>query len=285
MSAFALQPLSSAIGAEIIGLNLKQPLTRETQQALVEAWHQHLILVFKQQHLSFEEHIAFSKYFGSLDDHASIPSFRHPDYPEILLVTNYESNGKKLSVGRQWHSDLSTTTRPAKGSLLRCALLPPVGGDTMFCNMYRAWETLSPGLQALLVDRDALHDMAIARETQKMRTAEEIAGIRKRNPPVYQPIARKHDETGRLALYVSEMTTVRIEGLHEGESEAILQYLYKHSVASENVYRHRWNTGDLVLWDNRCAMHIALADYDTSQPRRMYRTTLLGQTSGRIAHL
>ncbi|MEI6117310.1 MAG: TauD/TfdA family dioxygenase [Burkholderiales bacterium] len=283
MPAFTLVPLSSALGAQVIGLDLKGPISADTAQALIEAWHEHVVLLFRGQHLNFEEHIAFSRTFGELDDHASIPTFRHPDHPEVLLVTNYEANGTKLAVGRQWHSDLSTTTRPAKGSMLRCETLPPAGGDTMFCNMVKAWDNLSPAMRSLLEGRNALHDMAISRETQKVRTPGQIADIRRRNPPVWQPIARQHDDTGRRALYVSEMTTVRIDGLHEGESDAILNYLYAHSTLPENVYRHRWQVGDLLLWDNRSAMHIALADYELSATRVMYRTTLLGEPSGIIA--
>jgi taurine dioxygenase len=212
-----------------------------------------------------------------------VPKFRHPEHPEILLVNNFESTGKRLSVGRQWHSDLSTTTQPAKGSLLNAITLPPVGGDTMFCNMYRAWETLSPLYREWLDGRDALHDMTVARETMARRTPTELDEIRKRNPPVYQPIARLHPGTGRKALYVSEMTTVSIEGLTREESAPILQFLYEHSTPPENVYRHVWRPHDMILWDNRCVMHIALSDYDLDQKRTMHRTTLLGEPSGRVA--
>lgn len=281
--SFTLRPLSSALGAEVLGLDLTRPLPDATVAALIDAWHEHLLLLFRGPPLDFARHVAVSRRFGDLDDHAAIPKFRHPEHPEVLLVTNYEAGGKKLAVGRQWHSDLSTTTRPAKGSLLYCAELPPVGGDTMFCNMYRAWETLSPGLQAMLDGRHALHDMAIARETQKNRSSDEIADIRRRNPPVYQPVARVHDGTGRKALYVSEMTTAAFEDMTTDESMPLLQYLFDHSVRHENVYRHQWRPGDLMLWDNRCAMHIALADYDPAARRIMYRTTLLGAPSGRIA--
>jgi taurine dioxygenase len=280
---FTLQPLASAIGVQVIGLDLREPLSDECIEALRHAWHEHTILLFRGQTLDHHQHIAFSRRFGALDDHASIPKFRHPEHPEVLLVTNYESGGKRLAVGRQWHSDLSTTTRPAKGSLLYCSVLPPVGGDTMFCNMYRAWETLSPGMQSMLDGRLALHDMAVARETQANRSADELADIRRRNPPVFQPVARVHDESGRKALYVSEMTTVGFEDMTRAESRQLLEYLHEHSTQPENVYRHRWQVGDLMMWDNRSAMHIALADYDQTQPRIMFRTTLLGNASGRIA--
>jgi taurine dioxygenase len=281
---FSVRPLGSALGAEIIGLDLTAPLDPDTVEALHAAWAEHLVLLFRGQQLTPPQQIAFSRYFGMLDDHAAIPKFRHPEYPEILLVNNFEAaTGKKLSVGRQWHSDLSTTLRPAKGSLLHAQQLPPVGGDTMFCNMYRAWESLSPLYREWLDGRWALHDMTIARETRLQRTPAELDEIRRRNPPVYQPIVRVHDVTGRKALYVSEMTTVSIEGLTVEESASILHHLYERSTVHENVYRHVWQPADLLMWDNRCAMHIALSDYDLTATRRMYRTTLLGTPSGRIA--
>ncbi len=280
---FGLKRLSSALGAEVTGLDLTRELDAATVDALREAWHEHVILLFRNLDLTFEQHVAFSRHFGALDDHAAIPKFRHPDHPEILLVTNFESTGKRLPVGRQWHSDLSTTTRPAMGSLLYCRELPEVGGDTMFCNMYKAWDSLSPTMREMLDGRQALHDMTAARETRAARSQTELEDIRRRNPPVYQPIARVHDGSGRKALYVSEMTTVGIEGMTAEESAPLLEFLYRHSVVPENVYRHRWQVGDLMMWDNRSAMHIALSDYDASQRRMMYRTTLLGQPSGRIA--
>lgn len=281
---FSVCPLGSALGAEIVGLDMTAALDGDIIAALNAAWHEHLVLLFRGQQLSPAQQIAFSRAFGELDDHAAIHKFRHPEYPEILLVNNLEAaTGKKLSVGRQWHSDLSTTLRPAKGSLLHAQQLPSVGGDTMFCNMYRAWETLSPLYREWLDGRHALHDMTVARETRLQRTPAELDDIRRRNPPVYQPMARRHEATGRKALFVSEMTTVSIEGLTLEESAPILNFLFAHSTPHENVYRHVWRPADALLWDNRCVMHIALADYDLSQARTMYRTTLLGQPSGRVA--
>lgn len=281
---FTLRKLGSALGAEVVGLDISAPLGGDTVAALLSAWHEHQILLFRGRQLTPAQQIAFSRHFGELDDHAAIPKFRHPEYPEILLVNNFEAGtGKQLAVGRQWHSDLSTTLRPAKGSLLHAQQLPSVGGDTMFCNMYRAWESLSPLYREWLDGRWALHDMTLARETRLQRTPAELDDIRRRNPPVYQPIVRVHDVTGRKALYVSEMTTASIEGLTAEESAPILKFLYERSTVYENVYRHVWRPADLVLWDNRCAMHIALADYDLAETRRMYRTTLLGVPSGRIA--
>ena len=279
-----IKRLNAALGAEISGLDMSRELDCDTVEALHRAWAEHLVLVFRDQPLTPQTQIRFSQYFGELDDHAAIPKFRHPDHPHILMVNNLEvATNKKLSVGRQWHSDLSTTLHPAKASLLHAIKLPSVGGDTMFCNMYRAWDSLSPQLQRWLEPLDALHDMTLAKETRKQRTPAELEEIRKRNPPVYQPICKRHDSTGRKALYVSEMTTCQIEGLTPEESQPILQYLFAASTVHENVYRHVWRQGDSVLWDNRCAMHIALADYDQDETRTMHRTTIKGVASGRLA--
>ncbi|NYZ16547.1 TauD/TfdA family dioxygenase [Azospirillum sp. RWY-5-1] len=283
MSDVTIRKRASALGAEVVGLDLREELTEDVVRRLRAAWLEHIVLVFRGQDLTHEQHIAFSRRFGALDDHDSIPKFRHPDHAEILLVTNFENTGKRLAVGRQWHSDLSTTTRPAMGSLLYCQEAPSAGGDTMFANMYRAWETLTPAFRSMLEGRFALHDMTVAKETRSRRSAEELADIRRRNPPVLQPVARVHDETGRPALYVAEMTSMVLEGMTEEESAPILRFLYEHSVVPENVYRHRWQPGDLLMWDNRCAIHIALGDYGDDERRMMYRTTLLGAPSGRLA--
>lgn len=280
-----IRRLNASLSAEISGVDMTAELSSDTIAALHAAWSDHLVLVFRAQPLTPEQQIRFSRYFGELDDHRSIPKFRHVDHPEILMVNNREvATNKKLSVGRQWHSDLSTTVTPAKGSLLHAIQLPSVGGDTMFCNMYRAWDKLSPRLQTWLCSVDALHDMTLAQETRKQRSPAELDDIRKRNPPVFQPICRVHEVTGKKALYVSEMTTSRIDGLTEEESQPILEYLFKQSTVPENVYRHVWRKGDSVLWDNRCVMHIALADYDESEIRTMHRTTLRGVPSGRISN-
>lgn len=282
--SFTVHKLGSALGAEVRGLDITRPLDSDTVASLHAAWSDHLVLVFRDQELTPAQQIAFARYFGELDDHAAIPTFRHPEHPEILMVNNREvATGKKLSVGRQWHSDLSTTLHPAMGSLLHAVQLPSVGGDTMFCNMYRAWEQLSPLLQQWLEDQYAVHDMTLAHETRQQRSPAELEEIARRNPPVLQPVCRVHDMTGRRALYVSEMTTSHIQGLTFEESQPLLHYLYAQSTVHENVYRHVWRKGDSVLWDNRCTMHIALADYDPAEIRRMHRCTLRGRASGQLA--
>src|SRR5688500_17089794 len=145
--------LSNALGAEVMGVDLAKPLSDADFEAIRSAWHEHLVLLFRGQQLSPQEHIVFSRRFGDLDRHEALPRYRHPDHAEIFMVTNHEIDGKPSATrntGRQWHNDMSYTTRPALGSLLYCRESPPVGGDTMFANMYRAYEALSAPMRHFL---------------------------------------------------------------------------------------------------------------------------------------
>jgi taurine dioxygenase len=273
-------PLAAALAAEVRGLDLSAPLRDETVEVLRHAWRDHQVLLFRGQRLSHAQHVAFSRRFGELDDHASIPAFRDKDFPEILRVANDVVGGRKQPVGRQWHSDLSITLNPARGSLLRCEVTPPVGGDTMFANTAAAYESLSAPIQRLLDGLEAVHDIATARQN---RGRTDLAEARRRAPPVVHPMVRIHPETGRKALYVNEMSVRQIVGLTEEESRAILELVFAHVTRAENTYRHRWSPGDLLMWDNDATQHIALADYDINVPRVLYRTTILGEGRGRLA--
>lgn len=279
--AITIRRLAAGLGAEIGGVDLTHAVDDATFAEIEQAWRDHLVVLFRGQDLTHEQHIAFSGRFGPLDDHAAIPNFRDPDYPQILPVTNQEISGRKQPVGRQWHSDLSTTLKPARASLLRSKVIPPVGGDTMFTNMYLAYETLSDKMKEIIDPLQAIHDMTVARHSRG-RDPAELAAARKRNPPVAHPVVRVHPETGKRALYVSEMTTTGIVGMTDEESASLLQFLYRHSVQPEFTYRHKWQVNDLLAWDNRCTMHLALSDYDIEVPRKLYRTTLLGEPSGHL---
>ncbi len=279
-----VRPLANALGAEVSGIDLAKPLRPGEAEALREAWHAHLVLVFPGQRLSPAAHIAFSRHFGELDRHEALPRYRHPDHPEIFMITNHEVDGKPSATrntGRQWHNDLSYTTRPATGALLYCRECPPVGGDTMFANMYRAYETLSKPMRDFLDPLWAVHDVMGSRDLRK-RDPAQVAEIRRLNPPVAQPVVRTHPQTGRKALNVHEMMCTHFVGMSREESRPILEFLYEHSTPHENVYRHRWQVDDLLMWDNRCTLHIALADYEHTSPRHMLRTTLLGEPMGRL---
>lgn len=275
-----VRPLATALGAEVSGVDLARPLDDETVTALRQAWRQYLVLVFHDQPLTHEQHVNFTRRFGELDDHSAIPKFRDPVVHEILNVRNDEVGGRRQPVGRQWHSDLSITLRPSRGAMLRCEVRPPVGGDTMFANACLAYETLSEPLRAMIDKLSAVHDIAAARQN---RGRSDLAEARLRTPPVVHPMVRTHPETGKKALFVNEMSTCKIIGLSDTESESILKLLFAHTARPENTYRHRWEVNDLVIWDNESTQHLALDDYDINVPRIMYRTTLLGGPSGRLA--
>lgn len=278
--------LAHALGAEITGVDLRQPLDKAAEAEVRRAWLENLVIVFPGQELAPAQQIAFGRLFGELDDHKSVPFYRHPEHPEIYLITNRQIGGKPSETrdtGRAWHSDHSFTTRPTMATMLYCREIPPVGGTTMFANMYMAYDTLSDGLKSVLDKLEAVHSFAYyAARGLKGRDPQQIAHMNRINPPVAQPVVRVHPETGRKALYVSEMMTSRFAGMTREESAGLLQYLFRHSVQPEFTYRHHWKVDDLLMWDNRCTLHLAPADYTHDQPRHMHRITVLGPPSGRL---
>jgi taurine dioxygenase len=283
MATIGIRRLSNALGAEVTGVDLARPMDDATFDAVQKAWNQHLVLLFRGQDITPEQHVAFSRRLGDLDQNDANPFYRLEEHPEILQITNRKKDGKlsdTRNTGRNWHSDLSYTLHPAKGSLLNCREKPEVGGDTMFTNMYLAYETLSEKMRDFLDDLWAVHDFSLVAgigDRDPAKTAE----LLRINPPVAQPVVRVHPETGRKALFVSERVR-KFVGMTEAESRPILRFLCDHATRHEFVYRHQWQVNDLVMWDNRCTMHLALADFDQSQPRHMLRTTLLGEPMGRL---
>jgi taurine dioxygenase len=283
MGNLRVEPLGYALGAEVTGVDLRRPLDPALRTAINEAWLRHLVLVFPGQDLSTTEQIAFARHFGELDKHAFQPRYTHPDHREILLVTNKLIDGKPSdtrNTGRNWHTDLAFTPRPAKGALLRCKEKPPVGGDTMFANLTLAYETLTPRLQAFIEDMEAIHDVSLVKGIEQ-RDPEKVAELKRLNPPVAHRVVQVHPETGRKSLMVGQRIR-GILGLSDGESAALLRFLNEHAESPEFVYRHRWSVDDIVMWDNRCTQHVALPDFDQTQPRLMLRCSLEGEVTGRL---
>ena len=278
-----MRQLSYALGAEVLGVDLTQQLSESGFGEIYRAFLDHGILLLRGQKVSREQHIEFSRRFGELDRHDSLPRDRHPEYPELLMVTNLpQADGQPSNsryTGQLWHSDLSFTLVPSLGSLLRAIEVPPVGGDTMFCNMYAAYDALSAGMKALIADLHGVH-----------RPERKNAGIspewerenQRINPPVAQPVVRVHPETGRRALYIGEKVK-SLEGMTEEESRPLIEYLIRHATRPQFLYRHQWKQDDILIWDNRCTMHVALGDYDPSLRRHMERTTVMGTPSGHVA--
>jgi taurine dioxygenase len=282
--ALGVRKLSYALGAEITGLDLRKPLDAATAAEVRRIWLDNLVIVIRDQDITPEQQVAFGRHFGPLDDHKSLPFYRLDGVPEIFLITNKMVNGKPSETkdtGRLWHSDHSFTTHPTMASALYCKEIPEIGGNTLFTNMYMAYDSLSDGLKKLLDGLEAVHDLSDY-VPFRSRNLEQRAEMQRINPAVAQPVVRVHGETGRKALYVSEALTFRFVGMTEEESAGLMQFLWRRSVQPEFTYRHEWRPGDLLMWDNRCAMHMAPADYAPGQPRLMHRITILGTPSGRL---
>ena len=280
--ALQLRPLSHSLGAEILDIditrNFSEPEFAQIRQALLD----HGILLFRNQNVSREQHIEFSRRFGPLDRHDNLPRDRHPEYPELLMVTNEPKPSGAPSdsryTGRVWHSDMSFTLVPAMGSLLRSFTVPPVGGDTMFANMSMAYDYLSEGMKKMI---DGLHGVHTSARKIVDLSADREAETRRLNPPIAQPVVRVHPETGRKALYIGEKVK-RFVDMTEEESRPLIKYLCEHATRPEFVYRHQWRANDILMWDNRCTMHIALADFDETKRRHLERTTVMGTPSGYV---
>jgi taurine dioxygenase len=274
--ALQIRRLSYALGAEVSGVDISKSIDAATFDQIHRAFLDNLILLFRDQPLDQQQFIAFSRRFGELDPHEGIAMDRHPDYPEILLNTNKPKPGGRTGFGYSatlWHSDRPGGFEPALASALRSIEVPEVGGDTMFANMYLAYETLSDAMKKLISELhtvywggNRLYDTS---SPEKLRQSQQA------NPPIALPICRRHEETGRTALYLGERAR-QIVGLTEAESRPLIDYLCRHAARPQFVYRHCWRNHDLIIWDNRCINHLAVDDYDKTQTRYLERTTIMG---------
>lgn len=276
--------LSYALGAEVMGVDLSKPLDDKTFSAVNQAFLEYCVLLFRGQCLTRGQHMAFSRRFGELETYETKPAdVRVADVPEILLVVSRpKPNGEPASgrhTGAEWHTDTSHLPIAAAASLLRAVELPGIGGDTMFANMYRAYDTLSGGMKSLLAGLHGVH--MLTKAEYDLSTPERAAESRRQFPAAAHPVVRVHPESGRKALYVNDQVRLFV-GMTSAESKPLLSYLTQHAVRPQNVYRHRWEKDDLVMWDNRCLLHTALADYDRTRIRHMERTTVHGDLSGYV---
>jgi taurine dioxygenase len=281
--SLVIQPVSPHIGAEVIGADLGQPvgdnLFRELRQAWVDADG---LLVVRDQQLTPEQQIAFSRRFGELataGDNPVIQKYALPGYPEIFRVSNKkEKDGEPLGredAGTYWHADGTWQTHPSKASILYGIEIPRVGGNTMFADLYQAWETLTPTMQRMLDGLQAVHAMANASGTSFEREFTGKGDVVNAKAAVH-PLAITHPDSGRKALFVNRGYTQQIVGLSRTESDALLAFLFQHSTAPELVYRHAWRPRDLVIWDNRCTAHYAIPDYKAIGDRYLHRTSVKG---------
>jgi len=280
-----LRKLSYALGAEVRDVQVGGPMSEQAFGEIYQAFLDYGILLFRGQDVTREQHIEFSRRFGELDRHDALPRDRRKDYPELLMVTNEPKPDGSPSdtkyTGRQWHSDMSFTTAPSLGSLLRCYAVPEVGGDTLFASMYLAYDALSDGMKKLIANLHGVHFSGTRKLANDNTGVERQAEQKRINPPVAQPVVRVHPETGRKALYIGEKVR-RFDGMTEDESKPLIDFLVAHATRPEFVYRHQWRANDILAWDNRCTMHQALGDFDETQLRHLERTTVLGTPSGYV---
>jgi taurine dioxygenase len=271
-----------ALGAEIGGVDIGGPLDEQTVHALRAAWHDHLVLLFRGQRMTDETLVEFSRYFGTLEK-APIPekirggTTHVPLLPEVAVVSNVVENG--VAIGAlgdgelSWHNDMTYLQNPPPASILCAVELPPSGGDTWFCNMYRAYETLPEGLKARIANLAANHDSSYTSAGTLRRGFEEVSDVSKA-PGAKHPLVIRHPATGRRALYLGRRLNGYVVGLPLEESEALLDELWGHATQPQHAIAHAWRLGDVVMWDNRCTMHRRDA-FDPSARRILHRTQLL----------
>ncbi len=278
--SFDVRPLPGPVGAEIIGLDLSHELNAADFARVHQAHLDHHLLVFRDQRITPQQHVDFSRRFGPLMIHV-LHQFHLAGHPEILIVSNILEDGKPIGLGdagKYWHSDISYKPLPSLGSLLHAQELPSEGGDTLFANMHLAYDTLPVALRNAIDGKQAVHSyLAQYGQLQKEGnwrpnlSAQQIAQVQE----VVHPVVRTHPENGKRALFVSEGFTTRLVNVPEDESRALLAELFAHSVRPEHIYRHRWQPQDLVFWDNRSLIHLAGGTPDHLR-RKLYRTTIEG---------
>jgi len=269
-----VRPVSDALGAEILDVDLSQDLSDEVFGEIHRAHLEFSVIVFRDQQLSPLRQKIFSARFGTLMSHA-IERFRHPDHPEVMVMTNLQDAGRRSvgasRAGFEWHSDQSYKPAPALGSMLYGIECPPVGANTEFANMYAAHDALPAARKSPIEDRLGIHDYAWAWATYYKDRPPLSDAEKAMLPPVLHPLIRVHPETGRKALYLSEGMTRSIAGMPEDAGRALVLELNEFATQARFVYSHAWRAGDLVFWDNRCLLHRATPS-DPEHRRVMQRT-------------
>jgi taurine dioxygenase len=272
VSTFSLAPLTPGIGAEVADIDLSKPIDSETAEGLLAALRDWKVLFFRGQDITTEQHLAFARNFGDLEVHPFAPSIE--GYPEVMRIThNKDDRGQENT----WHSDVTWREAPSLGSILRCLESPPVGGDTLFADMYAAYDGLADEVKGEIQGRFALHDFAhFRRGLRKQGKSEaEIEEFNRKYPMAEHPVVRTHPDTGRKALYVNAAFTQSIVGLEKPKSDALLAHLYAQAAIPEYQCRFRWEANSIAFWDNRASQHYAVSDYWPAV-RRMERVTIIG---------
>jgi taurine dioxygenase len=269
---FEIEPIGPSIGAEIRGLDLARPMDGETSRALEAALIAHKVIYLRDQQLSSAQHVALGRMFGELEVHPFRPEGAQPE----IMVLDHHKDNPVLSTD-VWHSDTTFRECPTRYSILRCLQIPKVGGDTLWADMCAAYDGLSGTMRAFVDNLQAVHDFKNFRvlfgrgeeDRKRLRKMEQLY------PNPTHPVARTHPATGRKALFVNPQFTVRIVGLNEDESDALLALLYAQAQIPEYQFRLRWKPGTIAFWDNASTQHYAANDYYPNR-RLMERVAVIG---------
>ena len=268
--------LTSHTGAEVVGVDLTEPVDGALRDRLNRAFVEHSVLVFRDQHLSPHRLLSAVQLFGEVFPQHNT-RFALPECPQIHYISNQDffPDGKRYIPGEGYHTDHSNAAEPPKATVLHAVQLPDHGGDTQFVNMHRAYETLPAATKVRIGGLRAVHVYQSRYSERKLMGLSDAA--RQKVPDaVIHPLVRTHPESGRKSIYLNPIRTEGIVGMEEREALTLLDELLAHATQPQCEYRHRWRQGDLVMWDNRCLLHKANGDYDMGQVRYLYRIMLKG---------
>ena len=278
-----IEPLSPAIGAEVLGVDPRRPLDAGAVAEVEAAFEDHGVLLFRDAPMSAAELTAFSRHFGALQPHVQ-RAYRHPEAPEVVVMTNQHADGSFDETGARrgaiedvrhgWHSDLSYDPRPAKATLLHATNVPSSGGNTCFANATAAWEALPEAVRARVKGLEALFVYGTDQRNRSLVVAARTLDSEQR---AVHPVVNAHAATGRAAIYANPLLTVGVVGMAQEESDHLLDELYDMLDRPEFHWEHEWSVGDTLMWDNRGGvMHCGRLDYPRNELRRFLRTTVTG---------
>lgn len=269
-TSIVAKPFAPNLGAEIYGVDLSRPVPDNQFAEICDAFHTYQVLFFKEQkEIPPAQHIEFGKRFGPLHAHPAAPTME--GYPEIFEI--HATKNSKVANGEFWHSDVSCDETPPLGTMLQIHIAPPCGGDTMFSDMYAAYDDLSEPIKDMINGLSALHSSEHIYKGRYSDRGQKDSDID--CPEAVHPIVRTHPETGRKSLFVNRTFTTKIVGLSDKESDAFLDMLFEHAEQINYQIRFRWSLNDMAFWDNRCCMHRAIWDYWPAE-RKGRRVTVKG---------
>jgi len=271
-----IRPLTGSLGAEISGIDLSRPLDDELVAEIRQALLDNLVIFLRDQNITPEQQIEFGRRFGELHIHPYIP--HREGYPEVLqLKSKADGPGDMAYQSNTWHTDLTYQAEPPMGCILRAIEVPQAGGDTMWNNLYAAYDALSQPMREFLDSKIAIHYIAMSMPADFLEqkwSAKQVERFHEVTPPVEHPVVRTHPETGRKCLFINRNFTSHIKGLTRPESDALVAFLLQHIEQPEFAVRFHWAKNSIAMWDNRCTQHYAVVDYNLQ--RTMDRVTICG---------